>query len=56
VRNIPDKPCAACSVRAVLSPGAKVVAAGDALPARPPDGEVGLPGEVQLRRPTISVA
>jgi hypothetical protein len=37
-------------MRAVLSPGAKVVATGDALPARPPDGEVGLPGEVQLRR------
>jgi hypothetical protein len=55
-KHLPDEPRAAGSVRAVLSPGAEVVSACDALPACPPDGEVGLPGEVLLWCPVISVA
>jgi hypothetical protein len=53
---IPDEPSAAGSVRAVLPPCAEMVAAGDALPARPPDGKVCLSGEVFFRRAAISVA
>ena len=54
--TLPDEPCATGTVRAVLSPGAEVVSTCNAFPACPPDGEVGLPGEVLLFGPTISVA
>ena len=53
---IPNEPRTAVSVRAVLSPGAEVVPAGNALPACSPDGEVGLPGEVHFWCPALSVA
>ena len=52
----PNEPRAAVAVRAVLSPGAEMVPTGNALPTRPPDGEVGLPGEVHFWCPAISVA
>src|SRR5258707_12515844 len=53
--HLPDEPSVTGCVRAVLSPGAEVVSTCDAFPACPPDGEVGLPGEVLLGRPTISI-
>lgn len=52
----PDEPCTAGTVGAVLSPGTEVMPACDALPACPPNGEIGLPGEVLLRSPAIPVA
>ena len=55
-KHLPDEPRATGSVRAVLSPGTEVVPTCDALPTRAPDGEVGLPGEVLLGCPTISIA
>jgi hypothetical protein len=55
-KHLPDEPRATGSVRAVLSPGAEVVSACNAFPTCPPNGEVGLPGEVLLWCPTISVA
>ena len=54
--TLPDEPRATGSVRAVLSPGAEVVSTCNAFPTCSPDGEVGLPGEVLLWCPTISVA
>ena len=55
-KHLPDEPCATGSVCTVLSPGTEVVSTCDAFPACPPDGEVGLPGEVLLWCPVISVA
>lgn len=52
----PDEPRAAVAVRAVLPPGAEMVPTGNALPTRPPNGEVGLSGEVHFWCPAISVA
>ncbi len=54
--HIPNEPCAAVGVGAVLPPGAEVVPASEALPTGSPDGEVGLPGEVHLWCPAISIA
>ena len=53
---LPDEPRAAGTVGAVLSPGTEVMPACDALPACPPNGEIGLPGEVLFRCPAVSVA
>jgi hypothetical protein len=55
-KHLPDEPRATGSVCAVLSPGTEVVSTCDAFPTCPPDGEVGLPGEVLLWCPVISIA
>ena len=54
--NIPDEPGATVSMRAVLPPCTEMVAAGNALPARPPVGKVCLSGEVFFRSAAVSVA